>query len=424
MKLFFLSRMIYAPLHEVDGEKIYSEEDMNTVESPCPKILFIPFKHHSDREEAQHIEHMIVFGIQEILDLFYEGEYLDLNMAKEKGEILPSEMVNIEQDARTQGFLMAVKGETTSPRMQAGRVEKKFTCTVKAGPCGGTRFPFNRKISVGLGRRKPIVSIGELHRLQVDLWNYLFKKLYQGKRIVPQNSKFFKYRLKQPPTLSTKAYRNFVIARRFCKNYRDKIKYYLKCTEYDPCFGMAYRCVGFLVKEGKRYTEAIRLYQKALQTLINPKALGEVHSELGICHIMLDNFEQAVFHWEKAIEWDFERKEAYVNLATAHEERGMLAKAISYLGRVKRIDPSYYFAHRSLGRIYITLGQWRKAVEEFLSIIQADPQNAWAHYCLGNCYYQEGVIEKAKEHLNIAVKLDPEGEAGKCASRELKKIRV
>jgi len=170
--------------------------------------------------------------------------------------------------------------------------------------------------------------------------------------------------------------------------------------------------------------QTLEYYDKALQTIINPKALGEVHSELGICHIMKDDFDRAVHHWEKAIEWDLERKEAYVNLATAHEERGLLAKAISYLNRVKKIDPDYYFAHRSLGRIFISLGQWRKAVEEFLSIIEADPENAWAHYCLGNCYYQDGILEKAKKHLNMAIKLDPKGEAGRCASRELRKIRI
>ena len=131
--------------------------------------------------------------------------------------------------------------------------------------------------------------------------------------------------------------------------YEQALQYYQKSLQYyqkiDNINGIAssYLYIGVLKKDGKQPEEAIQLFKKALKqakTVQDVSLIGKIYKNLSECYEMLDDIDNAFFHYKKYIvindslnsveskkniedlnlKYETEKKEQEINILTKNNE--------------------------------------------------------------------------------------------------------
>lgn len=174
-------------------------------------------------------------------------------------------------------------------------------------------------------------------------------------------------------------------------------------------------------KATKMEDEAARrpILLKAKEHLL--KAL-EVHPNYKNAYLLLGNasnyleeYEQAIDFYQKALQLDPAYKDAINNLAVTYrnagryygEKKGDLAKALQYLTKSYEAQPDDYETLRLLGVAYGIQQNHPKAIEFFEKAATVQPENADALYNLGSAYFNSGDTEKGKTLHQKAIAIDP-----------------
>lgn len=137
---------------------------------------------------------------------------------------------------------------------------------------------------------------------------------------------------------------------------------------------------------------------------------------LGNCYNYLQQFDQSIAYYQKALALDPDYQEAMNNLAITYaqagryygEQKGDLAKAIGYLQQGYQLKPDDYETVRLLGVAYGISGNVQKAIEFFEKGTQLQPNNAGAWYDLGTAYHNAGNPEKGNEYIQKALAIEPD----------------
>lgn len=75
-----------------------------------------------------------------------------------------------------------------------------------------------------------------------------------------------------------------------------------------------------------RYVEALNLFKNALQT----NASSTLYLDIGNCYYKIEQYDQALNHWLKAVELDSRNSSAYSNLGNLYYKMKSIEKAVSY----------------------------------------------------------------------------------------------
>lgn len=147
----------------------------------------------------------------------------------------------------------------------------------------------------------------------------------------------------------------------------------------------------------------------ALETLkkleiLNPNP-SEIHKLYGYTHIADNNYEAAITHYEKSIEFKSTANGNY-NLALAHWYSGNYTAAEIHLERALEISPNYYKAHRLTGLTALFKGDLEKAIRFFES--DQNTNNPGSLINLGVSYMLAGMYDKALEKFYIAQSIVPD----------------
>jgi tetratricopeptide (TPR) repeat protein len=86
---------------------------------------------------------------------------------------------------------------------------------------------------------------------------------------------------------------------------------------------------------------------------------------------------------------------------------GTRAEAINAYERALQVDPRKIDAFLNCGTLYYEGGDLEKASEYFQRAIALDAENALAHFNLGSVLDEIGKVEDARQHLRIAIRLRP-----------------
>ncbi|MEA1940123.1 MAG: tetratricopeptide repeat protein [Candidatus Caldatribacteriota bacterium] len=96
------------------------------------------------------------------------------------------------------------------------------------------------------------------------------------------------------------------------------------------------------------------------------------HSKLGACFASQNNFEEARFYIEKAIELDSKFSESYNNLGNIFIEKRDYKKAIPLFKKALELNPDYAAAHSNLGLAYKKVNKYNEAIREFKKAAEID----------------------------------------------------
>ncbi|MDD5773481.1 MAG: tetratricopeptide repeat protein [bacterium] len=173
------------------------------------------------------------------------------------------------------------------------------------------------------------------------------------------------------------------------------------------------------------YEEAIVVLKKVKELDPTYKELDKLHNYLGVAYCFLNNYEDGIREFKKAIQENATYREAnynlksvnmrllYFNVGVTYGFMGNYRQAIEQLNKAIEISTNFYNAHMELARIYIREGMYGDAISELIRCDRINPNhrnNRKVYMNLGIAYYNQGSPKIAVEYLRKALRLQPDYE--------------
>lgn len=193
-----------------------------------------------------------------------------------------------------------------------------------------------------------------------------------------------------------------------CKMYRDSDTLWQATIATNPQSWMAYNNIAISLLQKGKTDEAIAHYNKALE--LDPN-YGEGHYNLANALLRLGRTEEAVTHYEKALEIYPKNIPARYNLASVLVQSGRVDEGIAHYRKALELNPKNAAAHNNLGVTLLRLGRAEEAAAHFRQALALDPNNAQANYNLANTLVQNNRLEEAVTHYKRALQSDPRNAA-------------
>ncbi len=159
-------------------------------------------------------------------------------------------------------------------------------------------------------------------------------------------------------------------------------------------------------------TEAIGHLQEAVK--IHP-TYKNAYLLLGNAHSYLEQYQQAIAYYDKALELDPNYQQAIQNKAVTYrnqgryygEEKNNLAASLQSLEKAYQLNPNDYETLRLLGVANGIRGNSNNAISFFEKALALEPENADALFNLGTAHYAAGNEEKGAAYHLRARQIDP-----------------
>ncbi len=210
------------------------------------------------------------------------------------------------------------------------------------------------------------------------------------------------------------------------------IDLYESAIALDPDFAPPYEGIGWACRNLVWFAnwlpaEAFQRSREAvLKALQIDEQLAGAHELLGIIHYEYDwDLQASEAELTRAIELNPNKASVYRNLWDLNVASGRFQVAHPYIHRAVRLDPnnriyqselgnSYYIMgdidsslqyleergpSRSLGQVYLEIGEYQKSMDVFEELLKQDPQDAYIRTWLGIAYSRAGMTDKTREQL-------------------------
>jgi tetratricopeptide (TPR) repeat protein len=166
----------------------------------------------------------------------------------------------------------------------------------------------------------------------------------------------------------------------------------------------AHDCLGLALFQKGKVDEAIAHYQKALQ--IKPDYV-DAHIDLGIALSQKGSVDEAIAHYQTALQIKPDYAKAHYNLGNALLQKGKVDEAIAHYQTALQIKPDAVVAHNKLGIALSQKGSVDEAIAHFQKALQINPDYAKAHYNLGSALLKKGRVDEAIIHYQKALQIKP-----------------
>jgi len=135
---------------------------------------------------------------------------------------------------------------------------------------------------------------------------------------------------------------------------------------------------------------------------------GRPHNNLGNALKRQGKIEEAIAHFNRALQINPGYAKAHNNLGTALATQGKTEEAIRHFGIALYINPEYAEAHSNIGVARVNQGEIEKAIAHFRAALHLKPKYAKVHSNLGAAFVRQGRLQEALEHFQIALSLEPD----------------
>jgi Flp pilus assembly protein TadD len=208
----------------------------------------------------------------------------------------------------------------------------------------------------------------------------------------------------------------------------DATHHFVMATKLDTTYYEAYNNLGYDLFLQKKYGEARRAFETALD--INPQytaaklnyertkkimsgALKREVFELTEQAAKIDDVDQQISFYEKILMIDSLNAEVHNNLAVAYYYADSLDGAYDHLNIALKINKDYPEAINNMGYIYKVAGRYQEAVNLFLKAISLKPKYVFGLNNLGETYMLMNENENAVRVFHTVLEIDPENEVAK-----------
>lgn len=182
------------------------------------------------------------------------------------------------------------------------------------------------------------------------------------------------------------------------------VEAYAKLFQTAPDSYRAHELLGNVDTARHQDAQAIQEYQKALA---ERPALPNLHYEIG--HLLWKVFKvpEARKEFDAELRLNPRHAGALLDMGATYLYEHQPAKALSYLVRAEKLDPTNDNAHEFLGIAYLQLGKYTQAETELQKALASD-RDGKVHFQLGKVYQALGQKQKAKQEFADAAKLNLE----------------
>jgi protein O-mannosyl-transferase len=139
----------------------------------------------------------------------------------------------------------------------------------------------------------------------------------------------------------------------------------------------------------------------------NPTA-WMAHNNLGAVLLKKGQLDDAIDHFNKAIEIKPDEASAYANLGNAWLEKGELGEAIYRYQKAVELKPGEAGVHYNLANALLARGEVDEAIAEYQATLAINPNNGDAHNNLGAVLLQQGKLDEAIDHYQKALEINPQ----------------
>ena len=132
------------------------------------------------------------------------------------------------------------------------------------------------------------------------------------------------------------------------------------------------------------------------------------HNNLGNALKRQGKIEEAIEHFNRALQINPGYAKAHNNLGTALAKQGKTDEAIKHFGLALYIDPNYAAAHSNIGVALSSRNEFEKAIVHFQTALRLKPDYAKVHSNLGAALVHQGKLHEALAHFQTALRLKPD----------------
>jgi len=154
--------------------------------------------------------------------------------------------------------------------------------------------------------------------------------------------------------------------------------------------------------------EAIAHFQKALE--IKPD-YADAHNNLGKALLQNGQLDEAMAQFQKALDIKPDHAEAHNNLGAALLKKGGVDEAILHDQEALQIRPDFVEAHVNLGNALLQKDRVDEAIAHYQKALEIEPGLAEAHYNLGVALRQRGSVDESITQFHQAMQLKPDDAA-------------
>lgn len=101
--------------------------------------------------------------------------------------------------------------------------------------------------------------------------------------------------------------------------------------------------------------------------------------EIGESEVQQGNYEQALAHYNQAIEKESDYMDAFLNRAFVYSMLKDYEKAVSDYTKIIELNQNFVFAYLSRGSAFNKLKKFDEAMTDFNRVIELDPENSEAY---------------------------------------------
>jgi len=142
--------------------------------------------------------------------------------------------------------------------------------------------------------------------------------------------------------------------------------------------------------------------------VIHDRNLSAAHNNIGLEFDRLQKYNDAIYHFDKAIEVDPLAPEPWLNMGITLRKLHKYTKSIKCYKRAVDMDPNYVKAWSNMGHVYFILKRYQKAIANFRKAIQIDPAFVDGWFNIGISLFEMKRFRKAQSFFEKARELDPE----------------
>ena len=250
---------------------------------------------------------------------------------------------------------------------------------------------------------------------------------------------------------------HLALAEIYCKQSKLDIaeQHAKEAVQISPADADTHYRLGYIYTHQAKFDEALAVFKRTLAR--NPD-FPVVYEWLGLIALMRNEPQQAVAHYQTAIEKKPYVQSAYYNLAKAYRLLGdmpaateqlklfhqmkayydrtyaiesalaeeplnttlrselaeihlahkHISAAVTTYQALIRLHPNLTVGYDKLGRLYMNLNMSQRAIPFFLKVLELNPDAVEAHVRLGWLYTKSKAFDKAESHLQAAIKKMPQ----------------
>jgi len=181
-------------------------------------------------------------------------------------------------------------------------------------------------------------------------------------------------------------------------------RYLTQALRRNPDSLQSLNSMGIVLAQLAKYDEAKKYFSDSLK--IAPNA--EARYNLGLTLVKQQRFEEAIPHYEAALELNPDHAKAHYELAkvlTNHGDRGV---AVRHYREAVRLDPTLPHAQLNLAMTLEAIGNREEAIIAYREAVNRQPEDVTSRKKIALALARQGEYDDAIDHVQSALKMRPD----------------